>query len=348
MENNPQSRSTQQDQQFREDEIDLRKLFEAIGTFFVNAWFWFINLIIGFRSITLNYKYLLLFGVISSAVWAYWNTRSEEPFYEGSVIIQSRYFNVEIAENMVNQLNKMDSLELVDALEITHGTAGAIRNFRVESVLSENQKIEIEKMKEQMTAAKFDPVNQKIIEDRFTEKIQSYEFVVSSYDPSILNDVTRALGKYPWKYNYIKSRIDIDNVIREKRRQKLIRESAKMDSLKNLLFENLEARSKDTREGSNNIILADGSGDNPLSVFSEDIKLYDQILAIERALELNESILTYEGSSQMTTPASRSFIDNVFYALGIALTVAYALIFIIEINKYLNRVEKRIKMESIA
>ncbi len=345
MENNPQPQSTKQDQHFHEDEIDLRKLFEAIGNFFVNTWFWVIGLIIGFRSITLNYKYLLLFAVIASGVWAYWNTRSEDPFYEGSVIVQSRYFNLEVANDMVNRLNQMDSIDLAEAMEISREAAHAIRDFSVEPILSEDQRIEIEQIKEFMTRAKFDPNYQSVIEKRFNESIQSYEFLISTFDPSILKEVTQALGKYPWKYDFIKKRIAIDFVNLEKKKQKLLSESAKMDSLKNIIYKNLEARNKETREGSNNIILADGTVVNPLSIFSEDMKLYDQILAIERSLELKESILSFEGSHQMTTPASPNFIDNMLYALGFALIAAYALIFLIEINKYLNRVEKRTKEE---
>ena len=113
----------------QEEEIDLRKLFEAIGLFFIKIWYWLMSILVSLRSLTKQNKYLLLAAVIGGLIWAIWNTSSVTPYYQGSIIAKSGYLNVQIAQNIVDNLNNMDSVELSNALNLPVSTVSNIKNF---------------------------------------------------------------------------------------------------------------------------------------------------------------------------------------------------------------------------
>ena len=327
----------------KEDEIDLRKLFEAIGNFFVSIWFWLMSLILGFRYLTLKFKILILVAILVGAGWALYNTKSVTPYYQGSIIVKSAYLKDRVMQNLVSDLNGDTDLSL--SLSLPDSIINQISGFSFEPLLDEEKKLEIEKLKVWMTASKVNPGYQAIITNTLTERMQSYEIIVNTFEPAIIKDVIEALGRYCTNYEYVKKRLDIDRQLKEKRKAKLIIESAKLDSLKQVVFQNLEARSTDTRQGSNNVILADVEGSNPLNFFDQELKFFNQILAIDRALVLRENFQIFDGSIQMTSPASPSFINNATIGVGYALAIAYILIFLIQINAYLNRVERMQKSE---
>ena len=57
-----------QQQPNRDDEIDLRKLFQAIGNFFVNIGHGIIRMILTFRRVTFSYKFLLSIAAVIGIV----------------------------------------------------------------------------------------------------------------------------------------------------------------------------------------------------------------------------------------------------------------------------------------
>ena len=70
-----------QQQSYQDDEIDLRKLFQSIGKFFVNIGHSVINVILSFRRATLRYKIILITAIILGllAGTGYnWSTTSTE------------------------------------------------------------------------------------------------------------------------------------------------------------------------------------------------------------------------------------------------------------------------------
>lgn len=324
----------------RGGEIDLRKLFETFGNFLGRCWLWIIGLVIGIRNLTVRFKILLAVAVGGGLLWATYSTKAVDPYYQGSIILKSDYLKPQVLQNMTDELNRMSDSELAEKLSIDDTVAASILTFRYAAMLADEEKLATELLKTAVDATKMLPEQKAVLYRSFREQMQSYELQILAYNVSIIPEIMEALKGYVAEYPYVKSRLTIDRKNQEEKKEKLIHESAKLDSLKAVIFKNLEARSKDTRQGSNNVILADGEASNPLNVFEQEIKFFDQILAIDRALVLQENFQIYNGPLQTTTPASPRFIDNAIIGIGYALAAAYIIIFLIQINAYLNRVER--------
>ena len=74
------SEQPQQQPSYQDDEIDLRKLFQAIGNFFVNIGHGFINIILTIRRATSNYKILLIAAMIVGLITGLAYNKFTKPF----------------------------------------------------------------------------------------------------------------------------------------------------------------------------------------------------------------------------------------------------------------------------
>ena len=98
------------------------------------------------------------------------------------------------------------------------------------------------------------------------------------------------------------------------------------------------------RTGSNNVILgASESTNDPLNVYREDIKLYNEELAISKRLALMENIEVIKSFTPFSKPSNRSVIYVVAYSLLVGLVAAFGIILLLELNKALAQFEKKLK-----
>ena len=74
--------------QYQDDEIDLRKLFQAIGSFFVGLWVGFIRIIVSIRRVTIEHKYLFLILIILGVVGAIVFSKTSRPYYRTSMLLK--------------------------------------------------------------------------------------------------------------------------------------------------------------------------------------------------------------------------------------------------------------------
>ena len=96
---------TPQNQQYRDDEIDLRKLFQAIGNFFVNIGRSIVKLILTLRRLTLNYKVLLIIAIVIGLVAGIGANQFFKPYFKTSLLLHSSYLNAKLVENSLSKLN---------------------------------------------------------------------------------------------------------------------------------------------------------------------------------------------------------------------------------------------------
>ena len=306
----------------------------------MNLWYWLMGLVIAFRRVTIRFKLIVVSAVALGGIWAFWNTTSGTPYYQGSTILSSPYLNTQVAQNIVDYLNGLEGDRLGEELGVAQAAAQQARFFNFSVVMEETERTELERVRDELRGAEFTGSFIDNLEEQITIQVQSYEFTVDSYNRDVLDTLLRGLVSFTRDYDYIGKRIAVNRQNLELKKLKLRRESQKLDSLKSLILATIQATSASARQGSNNVILAEEGSTNPLNVFEQDLLLYDEELEIERQLALEEDFQVFRGSSQMTTPASPSFWENLLRYLAITLGVAYGVIFLIQINKYLTRVEK--------
>ena len=90
------SEQPQQQPSYQDDEIDLRKLFQAIGNFFVNIGHGFINIVLATRRATSNYKILLIAAIVVGLVAGLAFNKFSKPYYQTSLLIKSDYLNTKL------------------------------------------------------------------------------------------------------------------------------------------------------------------------------------------------------------------------------------------------------------
>ena len=134
------------------EEVDLGQLFKAIGNLF-NRFLAFISGI--FKSLFLAFIWLVFFVkkhfvklVISGIIgvtFAIITEKFSEPIYKSSIVIKQNYKTGEnlysILERFNGLISEQDSIVLAADLGISSSDANTIREFSMESILDENQKL---------------------------------------------------------------------------------------------------------------------------------------------------------------------------------------------------------------
>lgn len=329
----------------QDDEIDLRKLFQAIGQSFSNFGKWIVNLIVRFRRSTLGYKYLLLMMIILGGMAGAIFTKVTRPYYSTSMLLSSYYFNSKLVENGINKLNSLcgekDRTGLASVLNIKPEVAKNIKGFDFEPMVSDQDKIDIEVLKQKLSElkAKDDDIN-KVINQINVENKNSFALSVEVYDNAIIDNLQDALVAYFENNPYIKNRIKINKENQLRLLEKLQADISQLDSLKQAFNLNLKANASRKGETSSNVYVGESGTLDPTKVYSEGANLYRQLLAVRRDMELGSDFELIDRFTVFSKPESPGFIKASVMSALIFLGIGYLIIMFIEINKYLNKVEK--------
>ncbi len=333
-------------EQYRDDEIDLRKLFQAIGNGFINVGNWFVNLIIRFRRVSLNYKFLILGMVILGAILGAAYNKVNKPYYSTSMLISSSYFNTRLFENNIEELNVLCKEEertgLAKLLALDVEVAKNIKEFHYEPLVSEQDIVDIEVLKQKLGELKVgDEDIQKIVDQLYIQNKRTYILSVDVFDNSMIETLQGSLIGYFKNNPYVKNRIRITKINQQNLIAKLKADIKQLDSLKHLFNLNMKANANRKDEStSNNVYVGESGNLNPTTFYNQSISLYKQLQSTETALELGTDFEVRDSFTVFTEPSSPSIIKEIAYAMAIFLGLAYALILLLEINKYLSRVEK--------
>jgi hypothetical protein len=93
--------------------------------------------------------------------------------------------------------------------------------------------------------------------------------------------------------------------------------------------------SKQSREGSNNVILSDKYLTDPLNVFKEDLNLNNEIRSIDDQLMIRSDFEVIDGLTTFREPANLSLPVILVQSLLISVAAGYILIGLRRFNKYL-------------
>ncbi|MDH5367552.1 MAG: hypothetical protein OEW67_11225 [Cyclobacteriaceae bacterium] len=330
------------------DEIDLKDLFNYIGKAFHSFFERIINFIALIRRVTINYfKYfIVIVSIFLIATLSYYFTLKKETF-GSSMLVKSQYLNTQLVDNSINKLNVLaqekDKTTLAEVLNLEPNTAELINGFEFEPFITEDEKMEVVLLKEQLQ-------NLKLEEDvigSITEKIElrnpnTFKITILTEENSVINTLEAAIENYFIESDYIKKRIENNRQTLLKRKEKLQKEQIKIDSLKHAIFEVYQSLSKQHGgQGSDNVILAGQEVTNPLSVFREDININDDILAIETALYLKNEFEVIEGLTPFSKPVSISLIKLLVYTVLVGIGFTYLLIILTTLNRFFEQREKQ-------
>ena len=326
------------------DEIDLSRIFNAIGNFFVRLAMWMLSVVVWIRFKGYRFRVLLIIFVIAGAGGGFLFSNISKPVFETSMLLNSEYLNTRLMDNMIENLDKLceepERRGLVNQLGISEDVAMNIQGFDYEPFVSSADIIRIEVLKERLENLKINEADiQSIIDQMEIENQDTYRIIVRVFDSNIIGNLEGALIGYIANNPYIKNRIDINKTILATRQQRLMADAAKLDSLKNVIYMNLESQAQNPNSGSE-IYLTDEGASDPVSIYEEDLKLLNQRMVVEQKLYLQSDFEVVDGFTIFYIPQSPDRITFMLYGMGIFLLLGYGVIILIDINKYLSRVQR--------
>jgi hypothetical protein len=326
------------------DEIDVTQVFAWIARGFRrigNSTIYGIALLRNvFFSNKLFFSVVIIAGLAMGIVYS---KLLSKKYYKSSMVLSCDYLNTQILGNTIEKLNLLcqekEKIGLAETLKLDVNLARNIQRFEFRSFVSEDDIVEMEVLREQLnnvTEEKRELVD-KIIAKLKIDNKNAYEISVYVYDPEIVKPLEMALVNYFSSNQYIKRRVEINKINLKKRQQKLVKESNKLDSLKAVLFQNFEALSKTSR-GSNNVILSDEQLANPLDVFTKDLALNTEILAIEEDLYVSPDFEIVDGFTSFKEPESASLFEILFVSFWISILMGYIIIGLWKFDRMLARI----------
>lgn len=332
-------------QSYRDDEIDLRKLFQAIGNFFIGIGHGFINLILAFRRITFKYKYLLLVAIVLGAVVGISYKKIVAPYYKTSLLLKSSYLNTQLVENSIDKLNLLcaekDRTGLANVLGVSDSVAENIVDFEYEPFVEENTIVEVELLKQKLEALKIDKADiERIVNQISIQNRNTFSISVHILNTDIIENLESAIVNFFKNNPYIANRIKTNKTRQEQLIAKLSHDVALLDSLKDAYNLNLRLSAGKSNDASNSVILGESGAVDPVRVYDQGVNLFQQLLYTKRSYELGTDFELVDGFTTFTKPDSASVIKTLVLSIAVLLVLAYGIIFLMELNTYLNRIEK--------
>lgn len=330
------------------DEIDITQLFRWIGRGFKNFGLGIIAAIAGLRNIFFTNLVFFLIIILSGLALggSYFQFLSKK-FYKSSMIISCDYLNNRIMQNSIEKLNLLclenDRNGLAAELKIDKDVAKNIRRFSFKPFISEKDLVEIEVLKEQLNnaAAEKKDLIEKIISKVDVENKHAFQLDVLIYNPDIVKNLEKAIVTYYASNEYIKRRIEINKQNLQARKSKLVGESNKLDSLKSVLYQNLQSMARQNREGSNNVILSDKYLTDPMEIYSEDLNMNEKVLEINEKLYLQPDFELIDGFTTFKEPENASLFKILIVALLASVVSGYLIIGLWKFDRYLANFSKK-------
>lgn len=326
------------------DEIDLSQLFRWIGKGFSNFGQGILNALAALRNTFFKNKVFFAIVIVSGlTLGAIYSEALTKKFYKSSMILSCDYLNSRIINNTVDKLNLLadekDRVGLAEELNIDIATAKNITEFSAKPFVSEKDLIELEVLKEQLTnvaSEKKDIVN-KVLSKIDIENKRAFLIEVTVLNPDIIKNLEQSIVNYFQSNSYIKSRTEINRANLLDRKNKLTRESKKLDSLKTVLFQNLTSLSKPSgqNEGSSSFVLSDKYRADALEVFTKDLDLHNQIQNIEFLLNVKPDFEVIDGLTSFKEPDSASLPKVLVISFFLSWIGGYLLLGIFRLDKYL-------------
>lgn len=331
------------------DELDLSQIFDSIGKFFSRLGNSLIYFLASVRS-TFFQNRLFFAGtiVIGLVLGTVYSELLKKKYYKSTMVLSCDYLNTQILANTVDKLNLLceepERDGLAHILNIDVKTAKNIQRFQFEPFVSEDDVVEMEVLRTQLNSVVAD---KKELVDKVMKKLEienknAYEISVQVYDPDIVKPLERAVVNYFSTNEYIKKRINSNKTNLTNRKNKLIGDSRKLDSLKRVLYDNYQNLGKASR-GSGNVILGDEKLANPLDVYRQDLEIHTEILNIDEELHINPDFEVVDGFTTFKEPESASLFKILVIAFFGSILMGYLIIGAWKFDAMLAKIDTKSK-----
>jgi hypothetical protein len=329
----------------KEDEIDLARVFSSIYNSFLTV----LKIIVRFfftliDNIYANLKVIAALTIIGSLLGlAYFYIT--KPFYESSMTLSSDYFKGELLANSIQNLNEVcgegNTKVLASLLKIPSAKAKNIKSIKISPVISQNYRILLDLYgKDEKYQGKLDSL-------LLYNEQSNFQLNVEVYDTAALKGLDTVLTNYIKSNDYVKKRIEVDRINLLSLKNKLIRDSGSLDTLKRNIAASIKSSGDAGRSGTNNVILGEKSV-NPIEIYEQDLALYSQKQEIERQLALNAEIEIIEKFIPYSDPKSGSLIKNAAKGAIGGLVIAILYVLYQMLQEGLTRLRYSLEEEEVA
>ena len=331
---------------YREDEIDLRKVFQAIGKGFVNIGKAFVNFVIRIKRVSVAYKLFLIISIALGISAGITYNKMSKPYFNTSMLLSSEYFNARLVENNIDKLNTLcgeeEKLGLANVLGINADIAKNIKGFDFEPLVSEQDIVDVEVLKQKLEELKVkDPDISKVINQIQIQNKKTYILTVQVFDNTIVGNLEESLVKFFRNSPFVRNRININKSSQLALISKLEHDLKQLDSLKRLFNLNLRANAGRKSESTSSSVYVGESGMlDPTSFYDQSVSLYRQLQYAQKRAELGDDFELIDGFTVFSKPESPGLVKTTLSSLLTFMGISYLLIILIETNRYLNRVEK--------
>jgi len=306
------------------EEVDLNLIFSKI----FNALSHLIIFLIKFLfylsdQILKNFKLFLITIVLGSLVGlsAFFIFR---PYYASSMTLSSAYYKEKFLSKAFSNLNNLAAEEnykvLGKLLQIPVAKAKALKRIEIEATKSANMQTLIDLYKE--TEGNKNRLDSLIL----NANDSTYQVNVQVYDTTALIGLDTILVNYIKNNRFVDKRIAIERRNSILRKDKLIRESKKLDTLKFYMSKSyISNQSSPTSTPNGTNVTLNSKDVNPIEIYREDLRLYEQQLKIDKQLYINSEIEIIDKFITFGKPASGSLLKYILYGgiLGCLLTFIY-------------------------
>lgn len=305
-------------------EVDIAKIFIHIGKWLNNLLItltrFFIYLLDSFyRNLKVVGLLAFIGGLLGAAYYFY-----EKPYYESQMTLGSTYYRGQLIKNSIENLNSLSQegnyKTLSRVLDIPTYQAKSLKKFEIQPIISPNLQLILDIYKDNEGGNRH--LDSLILQNQDT----TFQVLVQVYDTMAINGLDSSLVNYIKQNRYVKKRIEIERANLSNLRAKLIKESRSLDTLKRNIA--LSYRNQaGGRVGTNNVIL-DDKGTNPIEVYREDFRLYEQQLKIERLLYINSEIEIIDPFIAFAEPQSGTIEKNILKGLLAGILFSFIIIFL--------------------
>lgn len=330
------------------EEVDLREIFVVISSFFIRAFESTLGLILYLRSFIKRYWVVNVFSFILSIGYFGYTYYSAPPVYTSSMVVSSQYFKGSLILNAFRNLNRLckqgNEEGVAELLGLPREEVAALKRVYLEPMISQERRTQVKELIGGLNPNKDIELIMQLQNEISIENQSTYIVVVEITNTDILDNLDSAIVNYLVGNKFIKNRIDISRRNLELKEQRLREESAELDSLKNALFLNYASLTDEERRGSGNVYVGtDQQMVDPLTVYREGMRLYDEQLSLAKSLYLQSEIEIVDTFKKFSSPVNSGLLKTIIYAIAFGVLLSFAIGSILDFNKYLNKVEARRK-----
>ncbi|WP_146153496.1 hypothetical protein [Adhaeribacter arboris] len=246
--------------------------------------------------------------------------------------LNSAYYRGEFLDNSIQNLNRLCSENnfrvLASLLKIEPKKAKSLRKIQVEQIISPNMQMLIDLYKNTKG-------NQRRLDSLILNHSDStFQIMVQVYDTTTLVGLDTVLVNYIKNNKFVNKRIAIERKNLLSRKAKLIRESKNLDTLKSYMAKSYLPDGP-SKTGTN--VTLNDKESNPIDIYREDFRLYDQQLKIDRLLFINSEIEIIDRFITFGRPASGTIYKNAAKGAIGGLLIGLLYVFYIILRNGLHR-----------